>query len=574
MHKVRAARTLYDVVRLAGLALLIGLVAAGEVWRSYHQATTNAERSVAGLVALLAEQTERTIQAVDFTLIGMRDALQVAANLQPDDSAYRSAMLHRLKRLPYVRALFVVGPDGSIVHDTDYPETPRINLADRPYFLIHQLDSSAGLHIGQPLRSRSVDAWFVSFSRRINNADGSFGGIVVAAVEPRYFEQIYQKLSLRDDDLVALLLRDGTLLARTPDHDKTIGRTYADSPLRLLAVTYGRGVAWSTSPIDGVTRIIGYRVVAKEAAIVLYGWSMTTIYDAWIEHNIVLGAGSVLVWLLASGLTLLWLKSRRQERMEQARLGQVQRLEMMGRIVGGIAHDLGNTVKIARTTFSLLKPSLTSQHGALALVDDADRSLKSAFDIIDRLLAFARRQELNPRATELGELISGFAPILRQAAGPHIELKLNVAGRLVSRIDPIHLESALLNLVLNSKDAMPHGGCIVIEVREAQAPSDRRIRHARPTVAPPWAEIVVRDDGVGMSRDVQERAFEPFFTTRTGGSGLGLSQVLGFAQQSAGEVRIVSTEGVGTSVSLLFPTTFDPPGASPSSSSADRVGSA
>jgi signal transduction histidine kinase len=235
---------------------------------------------------------------------------------------------------------------------------------------------------------------------------------------------------------------------------------------------------------------------------------------------------------------------------------------MMGRIAGGIAHDLGNTIRIARTTFMLLRPSLASQREAMALVDDADRSLKSAFDIIDRLLAFARRQELSASATDLDALISSFAPILRQAAGPRIELDLdfdlNGAQPLVCVIDPIHLESALLNLVLNSKDAMPDGGRIVIALRESQAPSKRWMPRGRQSPSLPWAEIAVKDNGSGMSRDVLERAFEPFFTTKTGGSGLGLSQVLGFVQQSAGDVRIESREGAGTTVSLLFPTVAEP----------------
>src|SRR5262245_1964155 len=106
------------VGRLAGLALVIGLLGGGEIWRSHRQATATAERSVAALAHLLAEQTERTVQAIDFTLLGMRDALHLAPDLAQDDAAYRAAMIKRLKHLPYVRALFVVGADGFITHDT------------------------------------------------------------------------------------------------------------------------------------------------------------------------------------------------------------------------------------------------------------------------------------------------------------------------------------------------------------------------------------------------------------------------------------------------------------------------
>jgi signal transduction histidine kinase len=551
MPKETATRPALLVGRLVGLALVVGLLAAAEMWRSYHEATRAAERSVVGFAHLLAEQTERTVQAIDFTLIGINDALRVAPDLPPNDPAFRSALKERLKSLDYVRALYVVGPDGFVTQGSS--DVQHGNLADRPYFQAHQEDPLLGLHIGQPLRSRPGDIWFISLSRRITTADGSFAGIVVAAVEPHYFKHLYEKLSIGRGKLIALLLRDGTLLARTPDHDGTIGRSFAGSPVRRQAVERGSGVTWSTSPVDRTTRIVGYRTLAGGSLIAMVGWPTSTIYDSWIEHAAVVSGASILVWMLASGLILLSLESRRRERLEQAHLAQVQRLEMMGRIAGGIAHDLGNTVRIARTTFTLLRPKLASHQDAMALVDDADRSLKSAFEIIDRLLAFARRQELSPRPTDLAELISGFAPILRQAAGQSIELDLDLAGRLVCLIDPIHLESALLNLVLNSKDAMTDGGRIAITLREARPPNRRKRGTKRDAEPARWAEIVVRDNGSGMSRDVLERAFEPFFTTRAGGSGLGLSQVLGFVQQSAGEIRVESQEGRGTTVTLLFP---------------------
>jgi signal transduction histidine kinase len=491
MPNGRATRPLRQVGWLVGLAFVIGLLAGAEIWHSYRQTTIAAERSAAGLVHLLAEQTERTIQAIDLTLIGMRDALRVAPGLAPDDPAYRAALQERLKSLPYVRSLYVVGADGFSTQDSG--ALHETSLAERPYFQAHREDPNLGLHIGQPLRSITTDFWFISISRRIANADGSFGGVVVAAVEPHYFRRFYENVSVGEDTLIALLLRDGTLLARTPDHEETIGRSYVRSPVRKLALELGNGVIWTTSPVDRTMRIVAYKTLAQGSLIAMVGWPVRNIYDTWIEHAAVVGGSALLVWGLASVLAWRWVKARHRERTERAHLSQVRRLEMMGRIAGAIAHDIGNTIKIARTTFTLLKPSLVSRQDAMALVDDADRSLKSAFDIIDRLLAFARRQELSPRATDLGELISGFVPILRQAAGPYIELNLEkIGGRpLVCVIDPIHLESALLNLVLNSKDAMPGGGCIVIELREAQAPRKRRMARRLQSLRQPWAEIAV-----------------------------------------------------------------------------------
>ncbi len=552
----KAMRSLRPVAQILVFGIVLGLLAAAEMWRSYKQATTAAERFAEGFTRLLAVQIEGAVQAIDLTLIGMRDALQVAPGLAANDPLYRAALQERMKGLPYVRALMVIGPDGYITHDTGYPDRPPINVADRGYFKTHQMDPSPGLHIGKPLRSRSSGLWFVSLSRRLNNPDGSFAGIVAAGLDPRYFTHFYTGLPLEKGDLIALVLKDGTVLARTPDHEGTIGKTYPDAMARLMPLVASGGVDWSTSPVDGKTRMVGVRTVARGAIMVLAGQAKETIYDAWQEHAAVVGGSAFLVWLLASGLTLVSRKYRHRALLERARLAQRQRLETMGRIAGGIAHDLGNTIKIARTTFALLKPSLARERDALALVEDADRSLRSAFEIIDRLLAFARKQELSPRPTDLARLIEGFAPILRQATGPCIELTLDLAKPLVCSIDPVHLESALLNLVLNSRDATTDGGRIDVALREAPPPDWSHLK-GMASAKRPWAEIAVRDDGAGMSREVLDHVFEPFFSTRSGGSGLGLSQVVGFVQQSAGEVRIESEEGRGTTVRLLFPTTSE-----------------
>jgi signal transduction histidine kinase len=559
MPKGGATGPVRHVGQLVALALVVGLVAAAEVWRSYDQATAAAERSLSGLVRLIAEQTERTIQAIDLTLLGIRDALRVAPGLPPHDPAFTAALKERLRRLPYVHSLCVIGPDGFVTHDSHDPVPERASFADRQYFQIHRDNPGVGLHIGRPLRNRYSHSWFVSVSRRITNPDGSFGGVILAAVTPGYFRQFYEDLEIGDNNVISLLLSDGTLLARTPGREEAIGVSFADSTGIRMAAAQGSGVAWSVSPVDRTKRMIAYRTLAGGFLVALAGWSESTVYGAWLDHAVVVGGGALLVWALASGLALMWIGARRRAQNEQAHLAQARRLEMMGRIAGGIAHDLGNTIKIARTTFTLLRPSLESRQQAVALVDDADRSLKSAFDIIDRLLGFARRRELTPLATDLGELISGFAPILKQAAGPRIELELDLNGGLplVCVVDPIHLESALLNLVLNSKDAMRESGRIVVALREARPPRRARIRRGLQSAA--WAEIAVTDNGSGMSRHVLEHAFEPFFTTRLGGSGLGLSQVLGFVQQSDGDVRIESREGGGTTVRLLFPTASDGP---------------
>lgn len=550
-RSVRSALPLAPAVVLAlGILLLGGL----ELLQSYNEAARRGEDVARNLVHVLAEQTERTFQAVDFTLLGIRDALAAAPDVPDNDARFREVLKERLNALPYVRALYVIGPDGFITHDTDYPSTPRVSLADRPYFKAHQEDPALGLHVGPPLRSRSVTVWFVSFSRRIRRPDGSFGGLVVAAVEPRYFEQFYQELSVGENGIIALLLRNGTLLARSPASEEAIGKSFATAgPVYNALARSPQGVFWGGSPIDGIIRVIGYRALSTAPVLVQVGLAQQTVFQPWREHAAVVSLSAAILLGLISALIVLLQKSRRREQAEQARLSQVQRLEGLGRIAGGIAHDLGNTIRIMQSTFLLLRPSLAGRPDALSLVNDASHALKGARAMIERLLAFARRQELRPEVTVIDERISGFAPILRQAAGPRIalDLKLGSMGS-AANLDPVQLESTLLNLVLNARDAMPDGGTIILATKIVGRLPDLE-GHRASTVDEQWIEITVADTGIGMPPAVLERAFDPFFTTKGQGNGLGLSQVLGFAQQSTGDVQVDSQEGRGTVVHLVFP---------------------
>jgi signal transduction histidine kinase len=537
------------------LALGILLLGALELLQGYREAARRGEEDARNLAAVLAEQTERTFQAVDFTLLGIRDALMAAPDMPDYDPRFREALKERLKALPYVGALYVVRPDGFITHKTDNPATPGFSVADRDYFKAHQEDPTLGLYVGQPLRSRVAGVWFASFSRRINQPDGSFGGIVVAAVEPRYFERFYQGLSVGKDGTIALLMRDGTLLARSPIAEEAIGRSYAAAePIKTYLPRSPQGVYWGTSPVDATTRVVGYRAIGAMPAVVLVGLAQQSVFQPWREHATVVAISAAILLGLIGTLIFLVQRSRRRDQIEQARLSRVQRLEGLGRIAGGIAHDLGNTIRIMQSTFLLLKPSLADRPDTLSLVNDADQALKGARAMIDRLLAFARRQELRPEVTMIDERIAGFAPILRQAAGPRIALDLKLASTdCAARLDPVQLEATLLNLVLNARDAMPDGGTITLATETTGTPANPVESSNRSVPDGRSVRITVTDTGVGMPAAVVERAFDPFFTTKGQGNGLGLSQVLGFVQQSAGDVQLDSQEGRGTMVRLTFP---------------------
>jgi PAS domain S-box-containing protein len=237
---------------------------------------------------------------------------------------------------------------------------------------------------------------------------------------------------------------------------------------------------------------------------------------------------------------------RREE--AQAALIQAQRMEAVGQLTGGIAHDFNNLLTIISGNLELLGTAISaSDHPALLRAADA-ADMASA--LTARLLTFARRRRLSPQVLDVNEMVLNLTEILRRFIGEPIALTTILAGNLWSTLaDQSELENAILNLAINARDAMPGGGSLVIETRNATA-ADAGIAGSGQLVM-----ISVSDTGHGMSADVLERAFEPFFTTKEPGrgTGLGLSTVYGFAEQSGGHATITSAPGAGTTVNIFLP---------------------
>lgn len=515
-----------------------------ELWRSYHAAREDGERSVQNLSHLLAEQTARTVQSVDLTLRGMVRELEDHHRIPENDADFRAELSSRVRVLPYIRALFVIGADGFITHDTDYPSTPHVSLADRPYFLAHRDNPSLGLHIGHPLQSRSVGVWFVSLSRRIEKPDGGFGGVVVAALEPLYFEHLYRQI-LVGDGTIALFLDDATLLARSPRNNEAMGKSFASAELFRSLRTSSQGFHWSVSPIDGIRRLGGFQSLDGFPVVVLATLNEADVMRAWRSHATVLIVGAAI--LLAVLVVLEWLsrRYRRREDIARKRLEEANRLETVGRFAGWIAHDIGNLTRIVRSAALLLRPMTSDKPEAARLLDEIELSLKSGRELVNQLLAYSGKRDMQPQEVDIGTLISGALPHLKQAAGPGIEIKFEHDGtKIICLTDSVQFQAAIVNLVLNSRDAMPAGGVITIGSRIIDGEAESR-----------WAQIDVHDNGRGMSQDVLAQAFDPFFTTKPPGkgNGLGLGQVLDFVNRSGGQIVASSDKGQGATMSLRLP---------------------
>ena len=257
---------------------------------------------------------------------------------------------------------------------------------------------------------------------------------------------------------------------------------------------------------------------------------------------------------LAVALDRLQREAAEREVMEAA-LRHAQRMESMGALTGGIAHDFNNLLQVISSNLQLLGRHVAGNAQARTRVENALAGVGRGAKLASQLLAFGRRQPLAPKVVNIARLLHGMDDMLRRALGEEIELQAPSSDAVWNcLIDPAQIENAVLNLAINARDAMPGGGRLKIEAINAVLDEAYALVHA--DVRPgPHVALVVSDTGTGMSPDVLDRAFEPFFSTKPEGkgTGLGLSMVYGFVKQSGGHLKIESVVGVGTTVRLYLP---------------------
>jgi signal transduction histidine kinase/CheY-like chemotaxis protein len=251
-------------------------------------------------------------------------------------------------------------------------------------------------------------------------------------------------------------------------------------------------------------------------------------------------------------------KSESERQKTEAALRQAQKMEAVGKLTGGVAHDFNNLLQVISGNLQLLYRDVAGNERAQRRVQTAIGAVDRGARLASQLLAFARRQPLEPKVLHLGKLVRSMDELLRRALGESIELETVIGGGLWNTlVDPNQLENVLLNLAINARDAMDGQGKLTIEAGNAML--DDHYARLHPEVMPgQYVLLAVSDTGCGMSPEVLERAFEPFFTTKTEGrgTGLGLSMVYGFVKQTGGHIKIYSEVGHGTTIRIYLPRTL------------------
>ncbi len=249
-----------------------------------------------------------------------------------------------------------------------------------------------------------------------------------------------------------------------------------------------------------------------------------------------------------------------QRTQTEAQLSHAQRMESVGQLTGGIAHDFNNLLTVIQGNLQMLgeQAAVSGDRHCVQFVNAATRAGQRGAELTGKLLAFSRRQTLAPERVDPAAMLASLADMLRRTIGEHIRVVVQVQPACPAcEVDPVQLESALLNIAINARDAMPDGGmltfaCSGVDVETVALPADLR---AELGATPSWVRIALKDTGTGMTEAVRDRAFEPFFTTKEAGrgTGLGLSTVYGFVRQSGGAVRIESSPSAGSTVTLWLP---------------------
>ena len=338
-----------------------------------------------------------------------------------------------------------------------------------------------------------------------------------------------------------------SLIERTPPSDQAVEAT-------VPVVRDGQriGLVHLTTMREPVSRriarysVIGLLVVMAALVVLVLGLAHTALRRA----NRELGQRAE---ALAAAYAELQVQMEERARAEE-QLRQAQKMQALGQLTGGIAHDFNNLLTVIQGSADMLRRPGLAEEKRLRFADAIVQTAGRAAALTAQLLAFARRQPLQPEVVDINEKILGMIDLLDRTLGERVRIVTELSpGLCAIEADPAQLESALLNVAVNARDAMPDGGTLTIRTEQA-APRD----DGRQAIA-----VSIADTGSGIPDDVLGRVFEPFFTTKSvgRGTGLGLSQVYGFAAQSGGEVRLDTKVGVGTEVAIVLPCSENAPSA-------------
>ena len=467
-----------------------------------------------------------------------------------------------------VNQVTIAGLDG-VIRWMAVPGTANVFEGDQDHFRIPRA-GLAEIHVSDQLQSRMTGRWVIMLSRAIRDRAGEIIGVGSVAVDPQALSRRFADVGIGVNGIALLLRRDGNILAHSRDAQAGRAQRVAPAHPVLGAIRLSRGGQLEiANPEDGRPELIGYRAIRGAPLVVVVA------LDAERELAAVNGlrgaayvAAGVITLLSAAALLLAVLfaeRGRARVALDAARaereaalesLAQGQRMEALGRLAGGVAHDINNVLQAVLGGARLILKRSQDQ-GVHRLAQLVSEAAERGGAVTRRLLAFARRDSLEAEALAVQPLLEGVREVLAHTLGAAVQVRLRIAPGVPAVLaDRAQLETVLVNLAINARDAMmtpggQNGGTLEIggqaEIIDSRHPG---------TLSPGrYVRLSVSDTGRGMDAETLRRATEPFFTTKEKGqgTGLGLAMAQGFCEQSGGALEIMSVVDQGTRVTLWLP---------------------
>jgi two-component system, cell cycle sensor histidine kinase and response regulator CckA len=652
--------------------ILIAIFWIGTTQRGYAElaeARSSEFSKNANLALALDVQTNQLLNGIDHFLLLIKDQYEGSTPRIP----LRRLVAPAFSSLASITFIGVTDERGDVVESLQ--EFARTNIIDREFFKTHQQADTGKLLISSPVLGRVSGRWAITLTRRINKADGSFGGIVAISIEPRYLTQLFETTALGKSDVMSLVLTNGITLARRRGDAISFGENIANAPLMLESAANGIGTYIGPGGLDGQLRVFAYRTMrdypviatigtlesdafagvrarrrvylgvavlltilvtlgcvvgiqllarnerashtlreqaslldkAQDAIIVtdldrrlsywnksaerLYGWTSEEVlgkvvtdlfYPVGDAKEVTQAYADVLArgewtgelqphtksgrrvviesrWTLVrdtagNARSILSINTDVTDRRQlEQQFYRAQRLESIGTLAGGIAHDLNNILAPIMLGMGMLRDRL-SDDDSREILETISGSAQRGAEMVSQVLSFARGQEGKRSEIRPVDLIGDVVRIARDTLPKNIEILTEADSNLPAVYgDPTQCHQVLLNLCVNARDAMPNGGTLKLFADTATISERRDVQGD--LAAGNYVVFHVEDSGMGIAPDVLDKIFDPFFTTKEAGkgTGLGLSTSMTIVRNHGGHIRVDSRPELGTRFDVYLP---------------------
>jgi signal transduction histidine kinase/ActR/RegA family two-component response regulator len=566
-------------------AVLVGAWIWGSLlWDVREQTRGSAERVGTKFVEAVAGDVQHNLESVRLS-VQRTATIATTPGIWAVPAGIRNAALFgAFDSVRRASATLVIDKDGQLLSMSGDQPPSITRFGSQDYFEFHRTHSDLNPLITAKAVGNSHAEKLLIVSQRMNDSLGNFAGVVAEGLSTSSFPELFRELHIDQGEASALIDIDGTVIGSLPSDARVSGTTQASLIKHVTQAASGTYI--DAGETSGRQRLIAYQKLDGQPLIVVYSQVTNTLFAAWLKLAICTGLLLVALRTLKARLIPKLRKDRshqtsaeqharlstyaletanenlerqiskeihaRQDALRQ--LARGQRLEALGQLSGGIAHDINNVLQTISGACSLMQNRSKANPEMNRLASVALSAAHRGSAVTRRLLVFARHAITNADDVEATPILQDLQLLLNQTLCGSVVVELDLDDKLPSfQVDRMQFETVIINLATNARDAMPNGGTITIAARvETVAADSGESAHLRPGR---YIRLSVADTGTGMDEETLARATEPFFSTKEvdKGTGLGLSMAKTFSEQSKGKCEISSSVGSGTTVMLWFP---------------------